>query len=92
LGRYDRPSDALKDYQKALDELEVLQHWDPNNKLWERDKAFVQLLVSDNTVDCAKKKTSRYCKLEDANELSLEALATLQALASSDASNDTKSH
>lgn len=84
------PQRALDDYRKVLAEFEELRRWDPNNRLWQRERAATQLLVSEGVVACHESKT-KDCKpmpsLEEAEAISLEAIATLRALAQFDSSN-----
>jgi tetratricopeptide (TPR) repeat protein len=88
--RFDEPQRALEDYQKVLAEFEELRRWDPNNRLWQRERAATQLLVSEGIVACHENKTYA-CKplmpLEEAEALDLDAVATLRALASIDETN-----
>ncbi len=84
------PQPALDDYRKVLSEFEELRRWDPNNRLWQRERAATQLLVSEGILACHASKTKE-CKpmpsVEEAEAMSLEAIATLRALAQIDPSN-----
>jgi hypothetical protein len=55
-GRIATPSRALDDYRKAQVEFEELSRWDPDSKLWQRERAATQLLVSEGIVACHKSK------------------------------------
>ncbi len=81
------PSQGLDDYQKVLAEFEELRRWDPSNKLWQRERGAVQLLVSEGIVACHKSKAKGCPSLEEAEARVLEAIATLRALVQIDPSN-----
>ena len=87
---YDQPQRALDDYRNVLAGFEELRRWDPNNRLWQRERAAAQLVVSEGMVACHESKT-KDCKpmpsLEEAEATSLEAIATLRALAEIDQTN-----
>jgi hypothetical protein len=86
----DTPQSALDDYSVVLTEFEALRRWDPDNRLWQRQRAAAQLVLSEGILKCNESKT-KDCKtapsLEDAEALSLEAIATLRALTQLDAAN-----
>ena len=88
---------ALKDYRKAMAESEDLQRGDPDNKLLQRDRAEVQLLMGRTIASCHSAATNdcacpadkaKNCEpapsLEEAEVMALEAMATLRTLAQSD--------
>lgn len=83
------PEAALADYRKVLVESEELRRSDPEDRLWQRERAASQLLVSIGIAACNQKPGS--CtpmpSLDDAEALVLEAMATLRALASVDTTN-----
>ena len=93
---------ALEDYRAALAETDEMRRWDPENKLWQRERAALQLLMgaeiancnsaSSNVCSCPAEKT-KTCNpapsLQEAEGMSLEAIATMRALDHSDASNLT---
>jgi hypothetical protein len=86
----ESPRAALDDYRKALTGFEEFRRWDPSNRLWQRERAANQLLVSEGIVTCHTSKT-KDCNpmpsLEEAEAVSLEARAALRALAETDLSN-----
>jgi hypothetical protein len=86
----DTPQRALDDYTAVLTEFEALRRWDPDNRLWQRQRAASQLVLSEGILKCNDSKT-KGCKpaplLEDAEALSLEAIATFRTLAQLDAAN-----
>jgi hypothetical protein len=86
------PSHALDDYRRGLAGYEELRRWDPDNRRWQQERSANQLRVSAGILACAKNKTTD-CKpepsLEEAQATTLEAIATLRALAQSDPSNVT---
>ena len=83
------PGAALADYQRVLVESEELRRSDPDDRLWQRERAASQLLVSTGIVACNQKPGS--CTpsptLDDAEALVLEAIATFRALAAVDTTN-----
>ena len=85
-----RGLEALKDRRAVLSEAEALQRWDPDSKLWERERAAAQLTVSQGILNCNESKAAA-CgavpPLEEAEALTLEAIATCRALAKSDPSS-----
>ncbi|HYK02856.1 MAG TPA: hypothetical protein VE974_13940 [Thermoanaerobaculia bacterium] len=87
--RASSPQAALADYRRVLAESEELRRSDPNDRLWQRERAASQLLVSTGIVACNQKPGS--CtpmpSLDDAEALVMEATAALRALAAADASN-----
>ena len=87
---FETPQAALVDYRNVLAEFQELRHWDPNNRLWQRELAIIQLRVAGWIVNCYESKATN-CKpmpsLEEAEATSLEAIATLRALAEIDLSN-----
>jgi tetratricopeptide (TPR) repeat protein len=91
---FTTPRRAFDDFQKALDEFDELQHWDPNNRLWQHDRAVAQmLLVNMGIAACASdaKSKAEDCNsmpsIEEAETTILDAVATLRALVQSDPSN-----
>lgn len=87
--RRTSPEAALDDDRRVLAEAEELRRSDPDNRLWQRERAVSELLVSTGIVACHQKPGS--CtpmpSLDDAEALVLEALAALRALASVDTTN-----
>jgi tetratricopeptide (TPR) repeat protein len=83
------PQAALADYRRVLAESEELRRSDPDDRLWQRERAVSQLLVSKGMVACSQRPGS--CTpsppLDDAEALALEAMAALRALAAVDATN-----
>ncbi len=81
------PNLALTDYGDTLVAIETLRRSDPENRLWQRERAAVQLLLGDAIVACV---TNRNCQpspsIDDAEALILEASATLRALGKLDPS------
>jgi tetratricopeptide (TPR) repeat protein len=94
---FDTPGRAFDDFKKALREFDELQHWDPDNRSWQHDRAMAQVLVSKGIAECASNKAaaakseSKDCNsmpsLEEAETTLLDAGAKLRALAQSDPSN-----
>jgi Novel STAND NTPase 1 len=94
---FDTPGRAFDEVQKALVEFDELQHWDPNNRSWQHDRAMAQVAVSKGIAACASNKTAaakseaKDCNsmpsLEEAETTLLDAVATLRAFAQSDPSN-----
>ena len=83
------PQYALADYRRVLAESEELRRSDPEDRLWQRERAFSQLLVSKGVVACHRKPgaCNPMPSLDDAEALVLEATATLHALAAVDTTN-----
>ncbi|MDP9192999.1 MAG: hypothetical protein M3P06_14965 [Acidobacteriota bacterium] len=83
------PEAALADYRRVLAESEELRRSDPDDRLWQRERAVSQVLVSNGIVACNEKPGS--CTsgptLDDAEALVLEAIAALRALAAADPTN-----
>ncbi|HEX7150312.1 MAG TPA: hypothetical protein VF618_02405 [Thermoanaerobaculia bacterium] len=83
------PGTALADYRRVLAEAEELRRSDPDDRLWQRERAASQLFVSAGIVACNEKPGS--CapmpSLDDAEGLVLEAIAALRALAAVDRTN-----
>jgi tetratricopeptide (TPR) repeat protein len=81
------PQNALEDYRTVLADFEELRRWDPANRLWQREWAATQLLMSEGILACHANK-AKNCQqmpaLEEAEVMSLEAMATLRALAGLD--------
>jgi tetratricopeptide (TPR) repeat protein len=75
----------------VLAEAEELRRSDPDDRLWQRERADSQLLVSAGIAACNQRPGS--CvpmpSLDDAEALALEATATLRALAALDATNSS---
>ena len=86
----EKPQNALNDYRKVLEGFDELQRWDTSNRLWQRERAATQLLVSEGIVGCHDSNT-KGCNpkpsLEEAEALSLESVATLRELAQIDDHN-----
>jgi tetratricopeptide (TPR) repeat protein len=89
-GRGSTPQSALEDYRVVLREIEELLHREPDNRLWQRERAASQVLIAGAIAACQSSKGEK-CKpmplLEEADSVNLEALATLRALSSSDPNN-----
>src|SRR5688572_17489045 len=85
----ESPEAALADYRTVLAESEILRRSDPDDHLWQRERAASQLFVSTGIVKC--NETPRSCtplpSLDDAEALVLEATAALRALAAADPTN-----
>jgi tetratricopeptide (TPR) repeat protein len=84
------PELALQDYQKGLGEMEQLRRWDPSNRLWQRERAASQLLVSAGIVACwvsAVKTCKPVPALEESEAIVLDAIAALRELAEIDGTN-----
>jgi tetratricopeptide (TPR) repeat protein len=85
--RSTSPQKALEDYRKAMAEFEELRRWDTTNRVWQRERAACLLLVVQAVVACHTQEKSD-CQqppsLRDAEAMSLEAIATLEALATED--------
>src|SRR6266446_769823 len=88
--RWETPQRALDDYRTVLDAFEDLQRWDPSNQLWQRERAATQLLVSEGIVACRDRRI-KHCdprpSIEQAEAVTLEAIATLRELAQIDQTN-----
>lgn len=84
------PQRALDDYRAVLNEFETLRRWDPDNRWWQRQRAAAQLVLNEGIIQCHSSQT-KDCKpmpaLEEAEGLSLDAIATFRALAQFDPSN-----
>ncbi len=90
-GRRDAtPERGLEDYRKALADIEELRRWDPSNRLWQRERAASQLLVSGGIVACRASR-AKTCKplpaLEESEAIVLDAIAALRELAGIDGTN-----
>lgn len=87
--RAEWPGLPLADYRRVLAESEELRRSDPDDRLWQRERAVSQVLVSTGMVGCHQKPGS--CtpvpSLDDAEALVLEAIAALRALAAEDPTN-----
>jgi len=83
------PEAALSDFRRVLAESDELRRSDPDDRLWQRERAASQLLVSKGIVRCNEVRGS--CRtnpsLDDAEALVLEAIATFRALAAADPTN-----
>jgi hypothetical protein len=86
------PAAALADYRTVLAESEELRRSDPDDRVWQRERAVSQLLVSRGIVACQQKPGACAPEpaLDDAEALALEAIATLRALAAIDATNTAR--
>lgn len=86
----NNPQLSLEKYREVLAEFNELRRRDPSNRLWERELAAVQLLITEGIVACHQSKT-KDCKplpaLEEADTRSSEVIGTLRALAQTDSSN-----
>ena len=82
---------ALADYRAALGGFDELRLWDPNNRLWQRERAANQILIAGGIVSCniAKKGACNPSppSLADAEAIDWDAIETLRNLISSDGSN-----
>jgi tetratricopeptide (TPR) repeat protein len=87
--RSTSPATALADYRRVLEESEELRRSDPDDRLWQRERAASQLFVSAGMVACNQKPgaCTPMPSLDDAEALVLEAIAALRALASADTTN-----
>lgn len=85
------PQPALDDYRKVLSEFEELRRWDPSNRLWQRERAATQLAGEPKGILACLASKAKDCKpmpsVEEAEAMSLAAMATLRALAQIDRSN-----
>ena len=89
-GRAGTPQRALDDYRTVLAEFEELRRWDPDNRLWQRERAATQLLVSAGIVAChesATKNCAPMPSLQEAQATTLDAIATFRTLAGIDQTN-----
>jgi tetratricopeptide (TPR) repeat protein len=86
-GRIGTPPRALDDYRRVLAGFEELRRWDPDNRLWQRERAASQLLVSGGIVACHERKTKECPSLEEAEAVNLEAIAALRTLTQLDSTN-----
>ena len=86
---FSEPQVALVDYRRVLAESEEMRRWDPSNRQWQREHAVSQMLLGSGIVACHAKRTA--CnplpRLEEAEAISLEAIAALRGLAPLDKSN-----
>ncbi|HEX2123690.1 MAG TPA: tetratricopeptide repeat protein, partial [Thermoanaerobaculia bacterium] len=83
---------ALDDYRAALAEAEELRRWDPENRIWQRERVASQLLVSEAVIRCNSPGEGNDCKaptpsLGEAEAITLDALAVLQTLVALEPSN-----
>jgi hypothetical protein len=87
--RLTSPEAALADYRRVLADSEELRRSDPDDRLWQRERAAAVLLVSTGIVACHQQPGSCAAApaLEDAEAQVQEATATLRALASVDTTN-----
>jgi hypothetical protein len=86
---YDQSQLALEDYRESMRDFEELRRWDPNNRLWQRERAATQLLIARALGVCDESK-SRACKpisSLEAEAMSLDAIATLAGLTEIDPTN-----
>lgn len=83
------PEAAFGDYRSVLAESEELRRSDPDDRLWQRERASSQLLVSSGIVACNEKpgSCSPMPSLDDAEALVLEAIGAFRAVAAVDATN-----
>src|SRR5262249_28725826 len=56
---FSAPGRAFNDVQKVLAELDELQHWDPDNRLWQHDRAIAQTLLSMEIEACVSETKSK---------------------------------
>jgi tetratricopeptide (TPR) repeat protein len=90
MRRDDRPDLALNDFRSVLAESEELRRWDPEDRLWQRERAAAELLVSEAMVACHTKGLPGYNTartLDDAHALALDAGATIRSLSRLDPNN-----
>jgi tetratricopeptide (TPR) repeat protein len=87
--RRTSPQAALADYRRVLEDSEELRRSDPDDRLWQRERAASELLVSTGIVACHRRPgaCAPMPSLDDAEALVLEASAALHALASVDTTN-----
>ena len=81
---------ALADYRTVLAGFDELRLWDPNNRIWQRQRAANQLLIGAGIVACNSGKKGA-CNpspsLAEAEAFDWDAIATFRNLISSDESN-----
>ena len=89
LRRSVSPAGVLADHRRVLTESEELRRSDPDDRLWQRERAASQLLVSTGMVACNLEPgaCAPMPSLDDAEALVLEATAALRSLASIDPTN-----
>jgi tetratricopeptide (TPR) repeat protein len=86
--RASSPEAALADYRQVLAESEELRRSDPDDRLWQRERAASQLLVSTGIVACNQSGScTSMPPLDDAEALVMEATAALRSLAAADTTN-----
>ncbi|HEX9983887.1 MAG TPA: hypothetical protein VGF69_11530, partial [Thermoanaerobaculia bacterium] len=87
--RVTSPATALADYRRVLAEAEELRRSDPDDRLWQRERAASQLFVSAGIVACHQKPgaCAPMPSLDDAEALVFEATAALRSLAAADTTN-----
>jgi tetratricopeptide (TPR) repeat protein len=87
--RATEPALALADYRRVLAEAEELRRSDPDDRLWQRERAVSQLFVSAGIVACHQKPgaCTPLPSFDDAEALVFEATAALRSLASIDRTN-----
>jgi hypothetical protein len=79
---------ALDDYRLIQREAEELRRWDPDNRLWQRERAIALQMVGRGIGFChLDQSCTPMPALEEAEAVILEAIATLRALAQLDANN-----
>ena len=91
----DDPQDALQRYRLVLDEFDELRRRDPTNRLWERERAAVQLLIAEGIVTCRQSKAKNCTPspaYDEADAKSLESIGTLRALTVIDPENKSLIH
>jgi tetratricopeptide (TPR) repeat protein len=81
------PEKALDDYRAALAGFEELCRWDPENRLWTRERAIAQLHVADATVESVRRRSIPRSSLGDAEAMTLESLASLRGISEADPTN-----
>lgn len=82
-----KPQRALDDYRQVLAGFEELRKRDPDNRLWQRERAATQLLIAKGIMACRPGECEKMPSLEEAEATVLEAIAALRELNEIDPSN-----
>jgi tetratricopeptide (TPR) repeat protein len=85
------PSQALDIYRKVAESVDELVRWDPFNKLWRREGAATQLILSEGILKCLQDEKKR-CKksapeLSEVEHLTLDAISKMRVLTAIDPEN-----
>ncbi|HET8773004.1 MAG TPA: hypothetical protein VFP80_04405, partial [Thermoanaerobaculia bacterium] len=79
---------AMNDYRQIQRVAEELRRWDPENRLWQRERAIALQMVGRGIAMCnLHQSCAPMPPLEEAETVILEAIATLRALAQLDPNN-----